>query len=144
MKKTIIIYKQMIECRQSKSSIFPDKFTFPFLIKACAGLLLLDLGKQVHGHVFKCGLDLNYVIENSLIDMYTKCASMSNAHNIFERMAERDAVSWNTIISRYARLGQMKRARLIFDSMTDKTIISIFGYTRIDCYINALDVFLQM
>ncbi|KAJ4951760.1 hypothetical protein NE237_028592 [Protea cynaroides] len=146
--KAIIIYKQMIECRQSKSSIFPDKFTFPFLIKACAGLLLLDLGKQVHGHVFKYGLDLNSVIENSLIDMYTKCVSMSDAHNIFERMVERDAVSWNTIISGYARLGQMKRARLIFDSMTDKTIISwttlISGYTRIGCYTDALDVFRQM
>ncbi|XP_043722887.1 pentatricopeptide repeat-containing protein At2g20540-like [Telopea speciosissima] len=146
--KAITVYRQMIRCRQRKSSIFPDRFTFPFLLKSCAGLLLIDLGKQIHGHVFKCGLALNSVIENSLIDMYTKCASMSDAHRVFERMMERDPISWNTIISGYARLGQMKTARLIFESMSDKTIISwttlISGYSRIGCYTDALDVFRQM
>ncbi|XP_042476612.1 pentatricopeptide repeat-containing protein At2g20540 [Macadamia integrifolia] len=146
--KALIIYKQMTRGRQRKNTVFPDRFTFPILIKACAGLLLLDLGKQIHGHVFKCGLALNSVIENSLMDMYTKCASMSNAHRVFEKMTERDTISWNTIISGYARLGQLKRARSIFDSMADKTIISwttlISGYTWIGCYTDALDVFRQM
>ncbi|KAF8405870.1 hypothetical protein HHK36_007948 [Tetracentron sinense] len=146
--QALTIYKQMLRHPQAKNPIFPDKFTFPFVIKACTGLLHRDLGKQIHGHVCKFGRSSNSVIENSLIDLYTKCDDLTGAHRVLERMTERDAVSWNTLIYGHARLGQMRRARAIFEAMADKTIVSwttlISGYTRIGCYADALGVFRQM
>ncbi|KAJ9702460.1 hypothetical protein PVL29_004277 [Vitis rotundifolia] len=124
------------------------KFTFPSVVKSCAGLMCYDLGKQVHGHVFKFGQKSNTVVENSLVEMYVKCDSLGDAHRVFEEMTERDAVHWNTLISGHVRLGQMRRARAIFEEMQDKTIFSwtaiVSGYARIGCYADALEFFRRM
>ena len=144
----ITVYKQMLGHSHGENPIFPDKFTFPFVVKSCAGLMCYDLGKQVHGHVFKFGQKFNTVVENSLVEMYVKCDSLDDAHRVFEEMTERDAVSWNTLISGHVRLGQMRRARAIFEEMQDKTIFSwtaiVSGYARIGCYADALEFFRRM
>ncbi|WJZ85177.1 hypothetical protein VitviT2T_004728 [Vitis vinifera] len=144
----ITVYKQMLGNPHGENPIFPDKFTFPFVVKSCAGLMCYDLGKQVHGHVFKFGQKSNTVVENSLVEMYVKCDSLDDAHRVFEEMTERDAVSWNTLISGHVRLGQMRRARAIFEEMQDKTIFSwtaiVSGYARIGCYADALEFFRRM
>ncbi|PIA41860.1 hypothetical protein AQUCO_02200352v1 [Aquilegia coerulea] len=146
--EAIAIYKQILRYPQPKTVAFPDKFTFPIVIKACAGLVYGNLGKQIHGHVIKYGPMSNTVLENSLMDMYTKCDDLVNAQKVFDEMVETDVVSWNTILFGYTRLGKMRRARAIFESMPKKTIVSwttlISGYTRIGCYTDALDLFRQM
>ncbi|KAF5207545.1 Pentatricopeptide repeat-containing protein [Thalictrum thalictroides] len=146
--EVIAIYKQILRYPQAKTVAFPDKFTFPIVIKACAGLVYGNLGKQIHGHVKKYGPRSNIVLENSLMDMYTKCDDLMDAQKLFDEMLERDIVSWNTILFGHTRLGKMRRARAIFQSMPEKTIVSwttlISGYTRIGCYSDALDVFWQM
>ncbi|EEF45931.1 pentatricopeptide repeat-containing protein, putative [Ricinus communis] len=149
---TIDFYKQMLrEYRNSQTSedlILPDEFTFPFVVKACARLGLHNLGKQVHAQFFKFGKKSHLITENALIDMYTKCDNLLDAHNLFDEMHERGAISWNGIISGHVRLGQMRRARALFDEMPNRTIVSwtaiISGYTRIGSYIDALDVFREM
>lgn len=50
----ITFFIQMLT--HSDKSVFPDKFTFPFVIKSCAGILCGSLGMQVHGLVFKFGV----------------------------------------------------------------------------------------
>ncbi|KAK9274025.1 hypothetical protein L1049_018839 [Liquidambar formosana] len=144
----INVYKQMLRHPAAETPIFPDKFTFPFVIKSCAGLTFHHLGKQVHAHVCKFGEKSNIVAENSLIDMYTKCNNLIDAQRVFEEMSDRDAVSWNSLISGHLRLGQMSSARALFEEIPDKTVVSwtamISGYSRIGCYANALDVFHQM
>lgn len=55
------------------------KFTFPFLIKSCAGLASEDLGMQVHAHVCKFGPAGHLVTENLLIDMYAKFGDSEDA-----------------------------------------------------------------
>lgn len=145
----ITVYKQMLaHSSPGETPNFPDKFTFPFVIKSCAGLVCYDLGMQVHGHVIKFGPNSNTVIENSLVEMYVKCDSLDDAHRLFDEMIERDSVSWNTLISGHVRLGQMRRARAIFEEMQDKTIFSwtaiVSGYARIGCYADALEFFRRM
>lgn len=146
--KSVMLFKQLLRHPDAKSRVFADRFTFPFVLNACAGLLYLDIGRQIHGFVWKCGLNSNAVVDNSLLDMYTKCDDLDMAHHLFDGMTERDAVTWNTLISAHARLGKMKRAREVFELMPDKTIVSyttlISGYTRIGCYSDALEVFHQM
>ncbi|XAR70901.1 hypothetical protein NMG60_11027939 [Bertholletia excelsa] len=145
---TIDVYKQMLRDPQAEDLIFPDEFTFPFVIRSCGGLLRLDLGKQVHGHVLKFGLKSNTVIENSLLNMYIKCEDLGGAHKFFEEMPERDMISWNALITGHFKLGQGRRAKAIFDEMPDKTIVSwttmISGYTRLGHYTEALDIFWRM
>lgn len=140
----ITLFNQMLTTK----SALPDKFTFPFVIKSCAGLLCCRLGQQVHAHVCKFGPKMHAITENALIDMYTKCGDMSCAYQVFEEMTERDAVSWNSLISGHVRLGTMKSAREVFDEMPYRTIVSwttmINGYARVGCYVDALEIFRQM
>ncbi|KAL3500495.1 hypothetical protein ACH5RR_039588 [Cinchona calisaya] len=145
---TINVYKQMLKQPHSEEPIFPDRYTYPFVLRSCGGLLDVSLGKQVHGHVCKNGLKSNNVIENSLLDMYVKFDCMREAHKVFDEMSERDVIAWNSLISGHIKLGQVRKARSLFDEMPNKSIVSwtamISGYTKIGCYGDALDVFWRM
>ncbi|KAH7521531.1 hypothetical protein FEM48_Zijuj07G0043400 [Ziziphus jujuba var. spinosa] len=43
----VTLYKQMLRNQGARNPIFPDKFTFPFVVKSCAGLLCQDLVNNV-------------------------------------------------------------------------------------------------
>ncbi|EPS62011.1 hypothetical protein M569_12781, partial [Genlisea aurea] len=136
-------YKQLLG-----SSLFPDRFTFPFLIRACRGLLDLQLGKQVHGHVFKHGLVKNVMVENSLLDMYVKCDAIADGHSVFDRMSERDVVCWNSLISGNMKLGRLRTAGALFEGMPVRNTVSwttmISGYAKAGSFGDALSVFRRM
>ena len=82
-----------------------DKFTYPFVIKACGGLCDMVEGKRVHGKVIKSGLDSDVYIGNSLIIMYAKMGCIESAEKVFQEMPVRDLVSWNSMISGYVSVG---------------------------------------
>jgi hypothetical protein len=42
-----------------KERIAPNKFTYPFVLKACNGIGDLNLGKSVHGLRFRFGDEVN-------------------------------------------------------------------------------------
>ncbi|XP_058088400.1 pentatricopeptide repeat-containing protein At2g20540 [Magnolia sinica] len=146
--QAVTIYKQLLRHQQAENHISADRFTFPFILRASAGLLYLNLGKQIHGHLCKCWPTENNAIDNSLLEMYVKCGNLIDAHQVFDGMREKDSVSWNILISGYARSGRMKPAKDIFNSMPNKTIVSwtvlISGYTQFGEYLNALEAFRQM
>ncbi|RZC48535.1 hypothetical protein C5167_016962 [Papaver somniferum] len=83
----------------------PDHFTYPFVIKSCAGLLLLIEGLKIHSRLIKTGLDSDLFICNSLIVMYGKVGCLEFAEEVFVKMTNRDLVSWNSMITGYVLAG---------------------------------------
>ncbi|KAK8960897.1 Pentatricopeptide repeat-containing protein [Platanthera guangdongensis] len=140
--EAINLYKQMLRCSHSG-----DRFTYPFIIKCCGGEHI-QLGNQIHIRVIKSGLDSNHVVQNSLIEIYTKVDDLKNAQKVFHSMTVRDAVSWNMLISGHARLGKLKEAMAIFVAMPNKTVVSwtvmISGYSMAGRYSDAVGVFRRM
>lgn len=140
---TINLYKQMLN-----EPIFPDNFTYPFVIRSCGGICSIHLAKLVHGHVLKCGVGSNVVVENSVLDMYVKCGGVVDGRKVFDEMTERDVVSWNSVVYGYVKMGWMKKARELFDEMPEKSIVSwtamISGYARVGSTADALGVFHMM
>ncbi|KAF5186793.1 Pentatricopeptide repeat-containing protein [Thalictrum thalictroides] len=107
-----------IYCVMLRNAILPNKFTFPFLLKASAGLVDLNLGKQVHGSAAKFGFDKDLYVQNTMIHMYSSCVGgIEFARNVFDRMTERSPVSWSAMIGGYARLGQSRDAVGLFREM---------------------------
>lgn len=101
----------------SSGRLCADNFTYPFVIKACGDMLLLDLGVMIHGKAVTGGFGCNIHVLNSLLAMYMSCGEMEMARRIFGAMDERDIVSWAAMISGCLRNGLANDALLIFDEM---------------------------
>ena len=101
------------------SGVSPDNFAFPAVLKAVAGIQELYLGKQIHAHVFKFGYGSfsSVTIDNTLVNMYGKCGGLGDVYKVFDRITERDQVSWNSIISALCRFEEWEVAIKAFRLM---------------------------
>ncbi|XP_062095241.1 pentatricopeptide repeat-containing protein At4g21065-like [Humulus lupulus] len=95
----------------------PDKYTFPFALKCCAGLSDLNVGKLVHQHLVCCGCSHDVFVSAALLDMYAKCGHTEAARLLFDKMSMRDVVSWTSMISGYAHNGCNSETMVFFDLM---------------------------
>ncbi|XP_051141930.1 pentatricopeptide repeat-containing protein At5g59600-like [Andrographis paniculata] len=134
------------------SSAYPNRYTFSVILKACVGLMDLDLGRQVHGLIYKIGLEKVALVCNGLIDMYRLCGEIFCAGKVFDEMPERDIASWTTMICGYADSGNIREAVALFKRMrlagvepnefTWSAIIA--GHSRIGDCDGAFTLFSQM
>lgn len=62
-------------------------------------------------------MDGHLFFQNALVSMYAKCGDLMDARRVFDRMAQRDVVSWNSMISGYAAAGQWGEAVELFQRM---------------------------
>lgn len=76
----------------------PDNFTYPFVLKCCARLKLTQQGKQLHGLIVKLGFGSDIYIQNALIHMYCEIDELGVARILFDKMSDRDVVSWTSLI----------------------------------------------
>ncbi|XXG86348.1 hypothetical protein AAC387_Pa11g1260 [Persea americana] len=126
---TLLIFHQMIF-----HGFRPDYFTFPFVLKACADLSAIGVGKSVHWQCLRSGLELDLYVGTSLIDMYVKCGQIGDARRQFDSMSVRDVSSWNALIAGYMKCGQVSVAEEMFRWIPKRNIVSwtamISGYTQ--------------
>lgn len=89
-----------------QGSVLPNKFTYPFVLKACAGIGDLNLGKSVHGSVVKFGFDDDVHVCNTMVHLYCCCGGgIEFARKVFDEMPKLDSVSWSVMIGGYVRVG---------------------------------------
>lgn len=106
------VYYQMEE-----EGIEPDGFTFPRVLKACAGIGSVQIGEGVHRHIVRSGFGKDIFVLNALVDMYAKCGDILRACRIFERIVDRDSVTWNSMLVGYIRHGLVFEAVDAFRGM---------------------------
>lgn len=90
------------------------------ILTALSGLAALDHGKQVHNHVLRSGITLYVVLQNSLIDMYSKCGSLTYSRRIFDSMPERTVISWNAMLVAYSKHGMGNEVVDLFELMREE------------------------
>ncbi|KAM1230923.1 hypothetical protein ACFX13_041754 [Malus domestica] len=141
--ETMEIYGRM-HCLGLKA----DNFTYPFVLKCCAELSRIWIGKCVHGLSLKVGLESDMYVGTSLINMYVKCCDMSDARRLFDKMTVRDVSSWNALIAGYMKDGEICLAEDLFGKMPGRNIVSwtamISGYTQNGLAEQALFLFDEM
>ncbi|ONI18543.1 hypothetical protein PRUPE_3G221900 [Prunus persica] len=110
--KALVLYREMLSFGQKA-----DNFTYPFVLKACGDLLLVETGRRVHSEVVVSGLESDIYVANALLAMYSKFGHMGLARMLFDRMLERDLISWNTMISGYVKNNNPRKALEVFEEM---------------------------
>ncbi|XP_031473918.1 pentatricopeptide repeat-containing protein At2g15690, mitochondrial-like [Nymphaea colorata] len=90
---------------------------FLALIEGCAGAKSVEEAKRVHDHFLRTPFRHDVYINNRLIDMYSKCGSMADARQMFDRMPERNLESWNLLIKGFAANGQGEDALQMFKQL---------------------------
>ncbi|KAG6408675.1 hypothetical protein SASPL_131693 [Salvia splendens] len=90
----ILLFHQL-----QRHNVCPDSFTCSFVLKACVKLMDLSHGRIVHALVVKLGLLFNLVLQNVILHLYASCGEMSDAILLFDKMPQRDVVTWNTMIT---------------------------------------------
>lgn len=94
--------------------------TYASVLTALSGLAALDLGRQVHSHVLRSQLPSYVVLQNSLIDMYSKCGSLTYSRRIFDSMSERTVISWNAMLVGYSKHGMGREVVELFKLMREE------------------------
>ncbi|XP_042503669.1 pentatricopeptide repeat-containing protein At3g57430, chloroplastic [Macadamia integrifolia] len=100
------------------AGISPDNFAFPAVLKAVTGLQDLNSGKQLHAAVIKFGYHSSSVtVANTLLNLYGKCGGIDGVIQLFDKMPQRDQVSWNSLIAALCRFEEWDLALEAFRCM---------------------------
>lgn len=100
--------------------VFSNEFTFAIVLSACARLVNLVFGKQIHCCVVKMGFEVSSFSGGALIDMYAKCNCLIDARRVFDGAICPDTVSWTSMIAGYVQVGMHEEALKVFDMMQNE------------------------
>ncbi|CAA7060192.1 unnamed protein product [Microthlaspi erraticum] len=118
LREAVLTYVDMIVL-----GIKPDNFAFPALLKAVADLQDMELGKQIHAHVYKFGYGVDSVtVANTLVNLYRKCGDFGAVYKVFDRISERNQVSWNSMISSLCSFEKWEMSLEAFRCMLDDNV----------------------
>ncbi|KAK3010131.1 hypothetical protein RJ639_011788 [Escallonia herrerae] len=103
-------------------------------LAACSTSGFVAEGKIVHALVFTAGLQDNRIVGNALVTMYGKCGMMCYAKQVFQRMPEKESVTWNALIGGYAENEEPDLAIQLFMLMRKRgeptnyiTVVNVLG-----------------
>ncbi|OVA15202.1 Pentatricopeptide repeat [Macleaya cordata] len=105
--------------RMLREGIKPNRITLTSVLAACSQLMVLNLGRSVHGFSIRNGIFKadDVVLETAFVDMYAKCRNLIYSSRVFDRMRERNSVSWNAIITGQVNYGSSEAALRLFREM---------------------------
>ncbi|XP_008811063.1 pentatricopeptide repeat-containing protein At3g26630, chloroplastic-like [Phoenix dactylifera] len=118
-REALLHYNRMIA-----SGVRPDKFTFPFAVKACSSLSNVLKGKEVHAFAIKLGFFLDPFVQNALIHLYLTCGDSESGRKVFDGMRAKSVVSWTALISGLVACGNMEAARAVFDAAPVRNVVT--------------------
>ena len=77
----------------------------------------LDEGRSLHAAIVKAGFELDIIWQNHIINVYNKCSRIGDARKVFDRMPEKNLVSWSAMVTGYAQNGCNEEAVKAFREM---------------------------
>lgn len=112
--ESIELFRRM---QQARGGTAPNEVTLVSVLSACAHLGALALGRWIGSFVERKRMALTLFLGNALADMYAKCGCIADARAVFDRMPEKDVVSWTVLISGLATNGHPHEALASFREM---------------------------
>ncbi|KAJ7559564.1 hypothetical protein O6H91_04G091300 [Diphasiastrum complanatum] len=101
-----------------KDGIKPEFLTFVFVLNACASMGNLEKGKRTHAEILEAGLESHVTVGSALVDMYSKCGSLTDSRRVFDKMPTRNEHTWTSMIAGYAKHEDFEEAFRLYRQMT--------------------------
>ncbi|XP_020227035.1 pentatricopeptide repeat-containing protein At4g14850 [Cajanus cajan] len=92
----------------------PNAITFCAFLNACADMVSLELGRQLHGFVVRGRCREDVSVANGLIDFYGKCGDIASSEMVFDRIDRRNVVSWGSMLATLVQNHEEERACMVF------------------------------
>ncbi|PSR93242.1 Pentatricopeptide repeat-containing protein [Actinidia chinensis var. chinensis] len=129
--------------KMCENNVNSDVYTYCSVFNAIADLKHLKFVREAHGMVLKSGYDLIVSsVHNAIADAYSKCASLEDVRKVFDRMEERDVVSWTTMLTAYSQSSEREKALAVFSQMKKEgftpnqfTFSSVFAVCASLCFL---------
>ncbi|KAK9275176.1 hypothetical protein L1049_022437 [Liquidambar formosana] len=129
--------------RMQESGFKSDRFNLGSILTASSGLTDVEMGRELHGHLVRNFLDFDVILGSALVDMYSKCRLVEEACKVFERLLERNEVSYNALIARCVLEGNVDEALNLYhdiqlldniqpDQFTFTTLLTLCANQRND------------
>ncbi|KAL4570433.1 hypothetical protein LXL04_026085 [Taraxacum kok-saghyz] len=135
-------YAVMVYFKMLGYGTCPDKYTFPYVIKACGQLGGIRLVKSIHQTIQTMGFETDVYVGSSLIKLYAENGCIDNARHLFDKMPQRDDVLWNVILNGYLKHGDPKHVLSLFNQM--RSSITQPGSVTYACVLSACDANIKL
>ncbi|KAK7394466.1 hypothetical protein VNO78_14994 [Psophocarpus tetragonolobus] len=135
-----------------RNDVFPDQFSYTFLLKSRSRTSPLTHNNDIHAAVFKFGFCRHLHVQNGLIHLYAYRGMTLLARRVFEDILqldlEVDVVSWSGLLVAHVKAGELDIARKVFDEMPQRDVVSwtamLSGYSQARQPREALEFFWDM
>ncbi|WVZ18387.1 hypothetical protein V8G54_005709 [Vigna mungo] len=99
------------------SKVSPDKYTLPYVIKACGGLNNVPLCMVIHNMARLMGFHVDLFVGSALIKLYADNGYIHDARLVFDELPLRDTILWNVMLHGYVKIGDFENAIGTFRDM---------------------------
>lgn len=96
--------------KMTEAGVEVDCATVVSVLPACGYLKEVKVGREVHELMDRKGLGDKLIAKNALVDMYVKCNKMDEARGVFDKMSDRDVVTWTSMMNGYILNGDARSA----------------------------------
>nr|XP_043620157.1 pentatricopeptide repeat-containing protein At2g33760-like [Erigeron canadensis] len=115
--ESLVLFDKMLE-----SGLVPDKICLVTIVNACAKLGAMNKAEVVDDIIQKQYSSLDVILGTAMIDMYAKCGSIDSARKIFDRMREKNVITWSTMIAAYGYHGHGQKALELLPLMSKNRV----------------------
>ncbi|KAJ8546370.1 hypothetical protein K7X08_018953 [Anisodus acutangulus] len=110
--RAISLFDEMIY-----KGVEPNSVCMISALQACEASCNIEKGRKIHELAFQKGLERDILVSTALIDMYMSCCAPNEAIMVFDRMLNKDAVSWFTLLCGCVQNGMANKSMQIFCDM---------------------------
>ncbi|CAA2958095.1 pentatricopeptide repeat-containing protein At2g15690, mitochondrial [Olea europaea var. sylvestris] len=107
--------KEVIE--HMEQGLRADAECFSLLFSLCGNSKKIEDAKKVHDYFLRSTFRSDLLLNNQVLDMYSKCGSMTDARRVFDHMPDRNMDSWHLMINGYAANGLGDDGLALFEQM---------------------------
>lgn len=141
--EVLVVFEEM-----RMADVKGDAVTMVKVVLACTVLGEWGVVDAMIEYIEENKVEVDVYLGNTLIDMYGRRSMVDLARRVFDRMRDRNMVSWNAMIMGYGKAGNLVAARKLFDDMPHRDVISwtsmISSYSQAGQFGKAVRLFQEM